>query len=248
MASKIVIAVTGEGKTDYGISEYNKKKAIEEWKWGPIADYIRKIADEKGKDIELVPIDRRDVDKVRLNRGAKGLDGKSLPAKRFASLMQEKDLKYGVYYCDTDKKSGSKNDKSTAKKENDLVHAEVEKGLQSDDIKAIPMVPLRMIESWIMGDIEAIEEVLGISVPTKLHPKEPEMLWGDVDDPESNYPKNYLTRMIQKSNKKFEEYETSMDDFVEFAQNSELHNMRKNCSISFERFYQEFCEMLDSHI
>ncbi|WP_026661374.1 DUF4276 family protein [Butyrivibrio sp. AC2005] len=244
METEIVIAVTGEGETDYGSEKYNKKKAYNEWKWGPIAEYINAIAAEKEKVIKLVPIDRRDVEAIRLGRNAMGLVGKSIPAKKFTNLMQEKDLKVGIYYCDTDKKSGSKNDKKTAQKENEQVHAEVTKGLESDNIKAIPMVPLRMIESWIMGDIPAIEKTLDITIPDKLRPKDPELLWGDKEDPKSNYPKNYLDRMIQNSDKKCKAYKSSKDIFVEFAQNAELCNLRNNCSISFERFYKEFVEML----
>ena len=56
------IAVTGEGKTDYGIKEYGSMT----WKWGPIAYYIKKIANEQGVEVALSPISREDIRDFRL--------------------------------------------------------------------------------------------------------------------------------------------------------------------------------------
>ena len=49
------IAVTGEGPTDYGKEEYGTGK----WLWGPIEVYLRRVAEQEGVSIELVPFSEK---------------------------------------------------------------------------------------------------------------------------------------------------------------------------------------------
>lgn len=241
------IAVTGEGKTDYGCFVYDKKKCANKWQWGPIAIYIKKIAEERNVDISLVPIERETIKKYSLGRNVKSGKGHEIPAKKFAYLMRDNDLEYGVFYCDTDKNTDSRNDKHNAEKENQAVHDEVQKGLIEAGVNAVPMVALRMIESWIMGDKNAIEKALDIKIKPNLYPSDPELLWGDEHDPSSDYPKNYLNRMIRKSDKKYVDFEGSREIFCEIAEETNIETLRKNCEISFDRFYQEFSELLSNY-
>ena len=60
------IAITGEGKTDYGILVYETNTW--KWKWGPIAAYIQKIADKNSVPVTLHPITRKDITELRLQR------------------------------------------------------------------------------------------------------------------------------------------------------------------------------------
>lgn len=54
------IAITGEGKTDFGQKEYSTGK----WLPGPAIVYAENIAKEKGAEVEFIPIEKEDVKKV----------------------------------------------------------------------------------------------------------------------------------------------------------------------------------------
>lgn len=59
------------------------------------------------------------------------------------------------------------------------------------DAAAIPTVlaiPCRMIEAWALGDREALASLLEVS-DEDLEYGEPEALWGDEEDPDSDHPK-----------------------------------------------------------
>ena len=58
------IAITGEGKTDFGQKEYSTGK----WLPGPAIVYAENIAKEKGVEVEFIPIEKEDVKKVKLQR------------------------------------------------------------------------------------------------------------------------------------------------------------------------------------
>ncbi len=58
------IALTGEGKTDYGYKEYGSN----EWKWGPIASYIKSIAAKNDIVVNLYPIAREEIKGFKLQR------------------------------------------------------------------------------------------------------------------------------------------------------------------------------------
>ena len=54
------IAITGEGKTDFGQKEYSTGK----WLPGPAIVYAENIAKEKGVEVEFIPIEKEDVKKA----------------------------------------------------------------------------------------------------------------------------------------------------------------------------------------
>ena len=67
MTRKVIrmkIAITGEGKTDFGQKEYSTGK----WLPGPAIVYAENIAKEKGAEVEFIPIEKEDVKKVKFKR------------------------------------------------------------------------------------------------------------------------------------------------------------------------------------
>lgn len=235
------IAVTGEGPTDYGRQEYGS----ENWVWGPIKSYICKIAEENGVEIQLVAIARPDVQRVKLQR-IKGLKGKAIPSRKFAILMKQKECDCGIYYSDADKRPGLKsNSLPTVKRLFEEVYDEIKEGLHHD-AKAIPMVALHMIESWILSD-EAAYKILYNQIPAKPGvPLHPELLWGEAGDPDSNYPKHYLERIIHQIDKRFRNDPITQDTYCEIASHTGIETLRKKCPISFEKFYSDFTCLLDA--
>lgn len=235
------IAITGEGSTDYGKKDYRTEK----WLPGPAILYADNIVKEQKKEVEFVPIERKEVEKIKLQgRSIKGLQGKGVPARKFKILMHKRDCDAGIYYCDADKENGVKSSNQAAvNKHYERVYEEVAAGLDCD--RAIPMIPLSMIECWLLGDKAALEQVFKISIHPNQMPSKPEYIWGAKSEPDSDYPKNYFVRLIRSLDKRYRTYESSQDDFDKIAQCSVVSTLRKKCFYSYERFYKDFVELLE---
>ena len=235
------IAVTGEGPADYGKEIY--KDGIRKWEWGAAGIYIKRIAKEQNKEVTLHAIPRKNVDAIKLQRRQlQGLDGKAVPARKFAICMQKQGYSYGIYYCDADRGSGDKNsDENVARKRFNSVYESVRKGLEGEINYAIPMVSLRMIENWVVADTKAFEECFGKCPEI---PNKPELLWGDKNNPKSDYPKHYLQRIVRSMGKKYETINVSSELYCEIVEQQDLNEVAKKCYISFRKFYEDFSNML----
>lgn len=234
------IAVTGEGPTDYGKRDYDTGKWIE----GPLQKYAKKIAEKVlAEEVELCVLEKESVKNIRIQRKSlKGLEGFSVPAKKFTYWMKEQGIRKGIYYCDADREGSEKNTPGNAEKRFRTVYNQIAIGLA--ETEAIPVVALHMIESWLLGDKKALEIAFRVSIPNHEMPSKPEYLWGEKTDPNSSYPKNYLKRLIAKSDKRYADFKGNQKDFCEIAEASDLECMRKNCPISFEKFYMDFVNMI----
>ncbi len=64
-----------------------------------------------------------------------------------------------------------------------------------------------------------------------------ELIWGDKDRPESDYPKNYLSRVLAdvSEGKK----DSNREVFCELAEKLDIQTVRKRCPLSFGRFYED---------
>lgn len=238
------IAVTGEGPTDYGRSEYADGEW--QWVWGPIAVYLEKIAEVNDVDIELIPIEKKRVQEHRLQqRSLKGLEGMAIPARKFSEIIKSEQCRYGIYYCDADREAGAKNSSEVqARKQLQKRYQEVVKGLECTSYEKIPMIPLRMIENWMIADQKAIEVVYNRQYGKNVVPANCELLWGDKNNPNSNYPKQFLTRMIRDLDKKYAKETLGAEAFCDIAKEQDINLLRRNCNISFEQFYQDYEKML----
>jgi hypothetical protein len=97
------------------------------------------------------------------------------------------------------------------------------------------MVPIRMIESWLLGDEGSYEKYFGKKIHNPKLPKKPELIWGKDDDPNSDFPKCYLEKVLKQFNE-----ESSREVFNNIAENIDIENLKKNCPISFAKFYDDF--------
>lgn len=236
----MIIALTGEGPTDYGQKEWGTNN----WLEGPVQKYVRKIANKNGVlDLKFVVLEREDVQKVKLQRTiSKGLENKAVPARKFVTLMLLKDIEKGIYYCDADRQGGSKNTEFNAKKRYDELYDSVTKGLKTTN--AIPMIALRMIECWLLADNLSLEKIFQVEIPVENLPKKPEYIWGNVNQDKSDYPKNYLERVIKNSNKKMKKYISNREDFAMIAENTRLDVILQRCPLSFGKFSSDLEDLL----
>ena len=237
------IAVTGEGATDYGTGTQL------EWNWGPVAVYLKRIADDNKVDIELSPIHKKDVERIRLQRHSRGLKGKAVPSYKFYMAAREKGMEFGIYYCDSDLDSSRKGNKTRdLEKAFNERCAEVEKGLEAGKGKFIAMIPMSMVECWMLADPSAFISVFnGKTGSEKMITNKPEELWGDEHDPGSDHPKCYFKRIMDQVTSGHGKYSANRESFNDIADRQDLDRVRKVCRRSFGRFSNEYVKLLKKY-
>lgn len=238
------IAVTGEGPTDYGQHGYQSKTGQPEWKWGPVRELcILCMTQEEMEEIpEFYPVHKEDVKRIKLLRSDSGLEGRAIPARKFRNLCREQKLEYGIFYSDADRGENSGKTVHSAEKHFEKIYREVMKGLQADERKNfIPMVPLKMIECWLLGDEKAFYKCFG-KIP-KL-PLNPELIWGDKEKPDSDYPKCYMNRALRQASGGKADSEREI--FCELVENMDVETLKEKCAISFRVFYRDFRKLYES--
>lgn len=243
----ICFAVVGEGPTDYGREVYDKGKGGYRWEEGPIFPMIRRTAEKAGHKIVLQAVDKKEVYKIRTQRNAsklRGLKGKANDSARFSLYLSMHRYSYGIFYCDADKEAGKKNtDRHVCEYRFAQVRGEILEGHRAagtSDVKLVAMVPLKMLECWLLSDEKVYGELFGIQNPAL--PCEPELIWGDEKDPEGNYPKNMLRRVLRQ--KQGAEIPMNMETYKQIAEKTNLDVLKAKCSISFAAFYDDFCKIL----
>jgi len=230
MATKVLLC--GEGPTDYGRQKYGST----EWEEGPVQSIIRKCVFE---DIEFAYATKNEVRKVRIQRTSAKLKGHGVKAYQLCVIASEiGDINNIVCYVDADRDQGSSKSAQNAKKRVDYIYNEINMGFEQFSAtrseSSFPMVPLKMIESWLLSDDIAFTACFG-KLPTKPPlPKQPELIWGDENDPTSDHPKNYLKRVLAQYGS-----QGTIEVFISIAKNMTIDILRRKCPISFELFYQD---------
>jgi len=105
--------------------------------------------------------------------------------------------------------------------------------LRNKGFNCLAIIPKEMIESWLLADVTAINSLGDGTNPVNQSPN-PETLWGDKDDPNSNYPKNYLRRNLEEL-----ELENNRDTYAVIAKNIDIEVLKRRCPESFGQFYTD---------
>lgn len=239
---KNLVAVTGEGPTDYGRKIFNTKLGKYQWQWGPVKELLEKCRIKLINEIEVewVPVEKEDLKRVKLLRTDKNLKGRAIPARKFRNYCCEKQIPFGIFYTDADRGENSGKEMKQAEKHFIMVYSEVKDGLEMNkpEDEFIPMIPMKMIENWLLADEGIYNNEYG-KIPTNPSlPKQPELIWGNKEDPKSDYPKNYLSRVLADVSKGKEK--SSQEVFCRLIQYLNIDIIRDRCPISFERFCQDF--------
>lgn len=231
MVKKILLC--GEGPTDYGTPQYGSS----DWEEGPVQSLIRKSVNG---DIEFTYATKEDVRKKRIQprTGAKvpGHGAKSYKLCMIAAAQG--DIDNIVCYVDADRVHGSGKSRLEAQRRLQEVYDQISNGFQQFSQErsqnSIPMVPLKMIESWLLADEQAFTQCYGRQPTNPSLPVQPELIWGDENDPISDHPKNYLKRVLGQYNG-----QANRDTFKSIAEAINIHTLRIRCPMSFELFYQD---------
>lgn len=231
----MVIALLGEGKNDYGIEARNS------WQEGAVQPLLRRI--EGFNDAEIIPVRKNRNRTVAPGRKHKKCSFTILCLRSF--MIENTEIDLIIVYKDCDKTSGE----SASKREAIRKHSEVYQTLKSElnefknefRIDSIPMVPIRMLENWLLGDNNAYIAVWENQPNNPSLPNEPEFIWGDEQDNNSNHPKNYIRRVLNQYD---EDYST--ENFIKIAENINLTNLKRTCENSFTIFYDDIMQIINN--
>jgi hypothetical protein len=222
----IKVIACGEGKLDVGIKEYGTNN----WIFGPSISYI---INSVAINLEIKCIHHKELmSQVRFNR-FKSDKSKShgVKAERLARFARMNTYTVAICYVDCDRNNF-----------NDI-HKDIMNGFSKSDTEVIgiPMIPKEMIESWLLADESAYGECFG-SIPTspKL-PRLPEEIWGDKRNPLSNYPKNYIERILAQ----YTYNDNRQDIYNTLAGNSNPDTLKQKCPISYGKFHEDMQAVRD---
>ncbi len=229
----IKFLLQGEGPTDCGTVDYNTGKLLE----GPIPVYLRKILPEA--DIEVTS---RDIKKrPRAQRSLKGLNGHG--PRAFFLGLEAVDGKFdaAALYIDADKSQAAdaRKEHECQKRYNDI-KTEIMEGfsrIREQSLQYVVIIPMKMIESWMMGDPEAFDKAFQVKGRGKKNfgkkdfPTKPELDWGAKEDVNGNYPKHRLARILEHYQKA-----PCREVFYEIAMHSDIETLCETCPISFKDF------------
>ena len=96
------------------------------------------------------------------------------------------------------------------------------------------MIPIRMIENWLLGDENVYKKIFGSLPASPKLPNKPEYIWGSKYKPDSNYPKHYLRRVLEQYHK-----DRDTNNYIIISKNIDIENLKKACNYSFGKFYND---------
>jgi hypothetical protein len=195
----IKILLLGEGPTDVGTRTYNGtqykgcvihliEKMSAQYKQGELNKFQFELVTKQDiNNRDDVTNKHKKKFSTLPGRTRKSLSGHGKNIQKLIqhAALEEMDYDYILYYGDTDKRSGE----VSPKKASQEAYAEANGAFEQFNIKGIPIIPLRMIESWLLVDSNCFEGKVKL-------PKNPELIWGDEKNQTSDHPKNYLQRIL----------------------------------------------------
>lgn len=216
--------LVAEGVTDAGWRIYDEKAGKYVRHDGVLQVLIKKCIDDS--EHEIVCALRNDLKDVPLIR--KGLSKEEFKRERLAGYAKMRECDSIAYHMDVDKCEFDERYSQI----DELLSTAREKG-----IKCMPIAPMKMLESWLLADEDSFP-----SCPKKPKlPKKPEIVWGAKDDPDSNFPKHYLKRVLEQFN-----LEPHRENYVELAKEASVKVLRQKCPVSFQRFYDDLQDLISN--
>lgn len=216
----------GEGSTDVGETDIYGR-----WEQGCIIDLLQKFNPVIELDF-IAPPPKKDLKKIKTvpKKGAVRIEGHGVNIQKLLFYANLNNLQYDfvVYYGDTDRESGTTNSETSAKRQSAEAYKQAQTAFDIFNVQGIPIIPLRMLESWLLADQNSFLQAFGAQVSL---PRKPELLWGKKSDPTSSYPKHELDRVLVQCGES-----SNRNSFREIMKNSSIKVMSLKCPISFPPF------------
>ena len=261
----MIVVLSGEGPSDVGKrGEYDPVTGDFKWIEGAIPVIIRRLLKEElgVKDIRFkLYCDKELIRETRESKHSKGQrrrfsEKRSLPyedniritghadaARTLVRRAAADGINYDLIgvYKDSDKAAGTKKNFHNALKKYEEVVDQIKSGfiseLSADAENYFAVVPIRILENWLISDpkaIEAVNEKGKVSITD--YPK-PEDKWGD-EVPGSDHPKILLEKELSKCHFKKSD---KNEKFLIIAENMDFEVVRKKCYS-----FSEFCNALSA--
>lgn len=156
-------------------------------------------------------------------------------ARQALAMAQFAGCRALVFMVDTDREQGVKRTDSEGRGLRAARLEAIEAGFRAArthdptlaEVVTIAAVPLRMLESWALADVNALSLAGGDA--SEVPKRSPEKLWGKKQDPSSDYPKHALARV-------FGERSVSQATFADLARTMDIEVARRRCPLSFAPF------------
>ncbi|MET1250183.1 DUF4276 family protein [Sporolactobacillus sp. STCC-11] len=220
------VLIYGEGPTDIGTVDQSGV-----WKKGCIVKLIEKINSHVQLDF-INPPGKKEISRIPIipTRGRKKFRGHGAIINKLVLYGRKNHFDYDlvIYYGDTDKETGSKNSRLNARRESKEAYDQAFEAFEFFHVNGIPVIPLRMLESWLLADPSSFAQAFGRCIQL---PSDPEFLWGDKRDPSSNYPKHVLKRVLSQLNQI-----PSNETYCQIVAHLNLDTLQKKCPISSSPF------------
>ena len=100
----------------------------------------------------------------------------------------------------------------------------------SKKIKWMPIVPQKTMESWLLSDKKAYQNI----TRKPSLPSAPEEIWGSFRDPNGNHPKKYFMRIFAQNN-----ILLNRKTYTQIAENTNIEVLKSRCPKSFGQFYTD---------
>lgn len=243
------ILIYGEGPTDCGELNFLTGMLVE----GPVEVYIRKILGDQ-EEVEFTLTDLTKEKRPKLQRIGKKLGKHGLKAALLMRSALADKYHCAAYYSDGDREQCcDARQEAVCRKRYKGLKDEIVSGFEAarvenstaDEVHGVAIIPMKMIESWLMGDPDAFSPAFPDGGKKGKHkkkhqeqqescPNQPELDWGAHNDPSSNYPKNRLTRILEIYGQT-----CNRETFCEIAEHSNVEKLRQTCPISFADFYEQ---------
>jgi len=154
------IAIIGEGKNDFGWPVFGDNDS---WNEGAVQIFLRKLFGNL--EVEFIAIRGGRTSNLGggryKKRKLKGAANKVFP---FLQKHLKEDFDLLVFYSDSDKTQGKKASEREAIKKYKDRRTEVLNGLELvkevKHLDSVMMIPIRMIENWLLSDANAFKKVL----------------------------------------------------------------------------------------
>ena len=221
---EINVLILGEGSTDVGTLN-----GFGQWEKGCIMILIEKINEQV--TLKYKPVQKKSlpITLPKKDQGKFKGHGKNIQKLVFYSHLKKIEHDIVVYYGDTDKESGTNNSEIQARKASKQAYEQAHEALEFYHKKGFAIIPIRMLESWLLGDPVAFEKTFGRKIEL---PNTPELLWGNKNDPESQYPKHVLDKTLSSLGST-----SNRQVFCNIVQNINLDKLYNQCPISFPPFF-----------
>lgn len=219
------IFLVGEGPTDCGWEDNGT------WKDGPVQVYLRRLIG----NADILTVHKSKIRDMRKNkrqrRSIPKLPGHAVNAFFISQAAVDNGCDCAAMYVDGDESS---KEAHICQKRYESLKREILTGLQTGaDIQALAIIPMKMIESWMLGDRAAFWNLYGKELDHKYF-RTPELIWGNSSDSTSDFPKNKLKRALLECKE-----ELTRDVYPQIATAQDIGVLCQTCPISFGDFFEQ---------